>query len=354
MALYLEGGKLEELSYFHKLSQAGSKLGLNVIVFTPEDVEETTKSIRAWFWDKPSGRWTGKRVRFPDIIYDRCRFQRTFRFQLLRKFRNDYPELRYMSRPLPHKWGIHQVLYKSKRVRPYLPETVQYQSHNTLLRMLDTYKLLYVKPIDGTGGRGILRVEQAGNELYRIQGRDRSRRIIRPFTISAAQIGPRLVKWNLIRHYLIQQGISIKLDDGRVHDYRLLIQKNGSGQWEVTGSAGRIGASRSITSNLHGGGSAVTTRKLLRMRFTSEEKIRNIQADMERLAHFVANHIEKQFGSMCEIALDIAVDGTGKVWLLEINPKPAREVFSRIGEFDIYRKAVQRPLEYALHLLQDS
>ncbi|MNN95053.1 Endospore coat-associated protein YheD [compost metagenome] len=53
---------------------------------------------------------------------------------------------------------------------------------------------------------------------------------------------------------------------------------------------------------------------------------------------------------MCELALDIAIDERGKVWLLEINPKPAREVFARIGNKDIYQKAIERPLEYALYL----
>lgn len=352
MALYLDGRRLEELAYFRKLSIQGKRLGLQVIVFTPEDVEPGAKQILAWCYDEEAGKWTRKRVRFPDVIYDRCRYQKTYRFQLLRKFRRNYPNLLYMSRPLLHKWGIHQVLYKNKAIRDYLPETVPYQSHAGLLRMLDRYRLLYVKPVDGTGGRGILRMEKSENGLCRVQGRDRSRRIISPFAVPGPKLGTRLSKWNLTNRYLIQQGINVTLKDGRVHDFRLLIQKNGSGQWEVTGSAGRIGPKRSITSNLHGGGSAEPTPKLLRMRFATDAKVREIEADMERLAHLVVNHLEKQFGSLCEMALDIAVDETGHVWLLEINPKPSREVFSRIGETDTYRKAVQRPLEYALHLLR--
>lgn len=352
MALYLNGGKIEEMSYFRKLSQAGTRYGLRVVVFTPEDVDGANRTIRAWIWNEREGQWSRERVRFPDIIYDRCRFQRTYRFQLLRKFRNDYPELKYMSRPLLHKWGIHRMLHKNKQIRPYLPETAPYQPQGTLLPMLNRHGLVYVKPIDGTGGRGILRIERTGDGLYRIQGRNRERSIIPPFTVSGAQLGARLARYMKVGRYMIQQGIQIKLEDGRVHDYRLLIQKNGSGQWEVTGSAGRIGAHRSITSNLHGGGSAVPAARLLTSRFRSHEKVRSILADMERLAHLVANHVEKQFGSMCELALDIAVDGTGSIWLLEINPKPAREVFSRIGERDTYHTAVERPIEYASYLLK--
>ncbi|MNO00488.1 hypothetical protein D3C81_2203910 [compost metagenome] len=34
--------------------------------------------------------------------------------------------------------------------------------------------------------------------------------------------------------------------------------------------------------------------------------------------------------------------------MLEVNPKPAREVFARSGDGGTYRKALMRPLEYAM------
>lgn len=353
MTFYLRGNVIEELAFFRKLTAAGKRLGLSVFVFTPEDVDDSSRQIRAWVYDEAEGRWLRKRASFPDIVYDRCRYQRTYRFQLLRKFRTRYPNLLYMSRPLVHKWGMHQLLHKNKKIRPYLPETVSYRSSSDLTAFLSRHGVVYLKPIDGTGGRGILRIENLGDGQCLIQGRNRDRKIIAPQKIRIDQISARLSSWNLKKRYLIQQGIHLKLKDGRVHDYRLLIQKNGSGAWEVTGCAGRIGAKRSITSNLHGGGLAVTFEKLLRHRFGSESKIAEIRQTMDELAHQVVRHVERQFGSMCEMALDIAVDGSGHVWLLEINPKPAREVFHRIGEQETYRKAVVRPAEYALYLYRN-
>lgn len=350
MTLYLNGGRIEELSFFRKLSQRADKLGLHLFVFTPEDVTEGGKQLRAWVFNRDAGSWERKLSDFPDIVYDRCRYQRNYRFPLLRKFRTDHPQLLYMSRPLVHKWSMHQNLSRNKRIKTYLPETAQYQNPSDLLRMLDHYGLVYVKPIDGTGGRGILRIERLDSGSFRVQGREKNRKIIAPFTVSREQLAPRLSRWKLFPRYLVQQGIRIALKDGRIHDFRLLIQKDGSGLWQVTGSAGRIGARHSVTSNLHGGGSAAPTVKLLRSRFGTEARVRAIMADMERLAYLTAEHLERQFGSLCELALDIAVDEKGKVWLIEINPKPAREVFARIGSKEIYRKAISRPLEYALYL----
>ncbi|ETT35685.1 endospore coat-associated protein yheC, partial [Paenibacillus sp. FSL R7-269] len=46
--------------------------------------------------------------------------------------------------------------------------------------MLKSSPVVYVKPINGTGGRGILRIERQreGKSLFDIQGRRQSRQII--------------------------------------------------------------------------------------------------------------------------------------------------------------------------------
>jgi glutathione synthase/RimK-type ligase-like ATP-grasp enzyme len=350
MALYLNGKRLEEIEYFRKLSSQAKKLEMNIIVFTPEDLHPNKKLVDALHYDFAKAKWSRSWEEIPEIIYDRCRYQKNFRFSLLRKFRADFPQLTYLNHPIAHKWNVHKTLYKNQNIRPFLPETIQFHKPADLIPFLQIYNLTYLKPSDGTGGRGILQIRRLVNQHYLIQGRDRSRQIITPRRMRAEQIAADFQSWGFKDQYLIQQGIPLALPDGRVHDYRLLIQKNGIAEWEVTGCAGRIGPHRSITSNLHGGGRATSTNQLLQSRFTSSEKITKIRESMEQLSHMVAIHLEKNYGRLCELALDIAVSPTGQVWLLEVNPKPAREVFIRIKEHDTYEKAIRRPLEYAIWL----
>jgi glutathione synthase/RimK-type ligase-like ATP-grasp enzyme len=320
---------------------------LKVIVFTPEDIHPNNKLVAAIHYDFAKEKWSRSWEEIPELIYDRCRYQKNYRFPLLRKFRAAFPQLKYLNRPIGHKWTVHQSLYNNQNIRPFLPETIRFHKPADLIHFLQKYNITYLKPSDGTGGRGILRIQRLVNQLYLIQGRDRSRHIITPRKMRAEQIAASFHSWGFKDHYIIQQGIPLALPDGRVHDYRLLIQKNGIGEWEVTGCAGRIGPKRSITSNLHGGGSAMSTNQLLQSRFSSSEKIAKIRNSMEELSHMVAIHLEKNYGRLCELALDIAVSPVGQVWLLEVNPKPAREVFIRIKEHDTYEKAISRPLEYA-------
>lgn len=348
MAIYMGNRKFEELSYFRKLSLKGKQLGLKVMVFSPEDVDHDRKKINGLFYSGTRKSWLRKWVSFPDIIYDRCRNQGTSRFAQLKQFRTRYPDLVYMNRPLANKWGMYQILYKNKQIRPHLPYTTKFMNFQQVSRLLRRNKTLYLKPSNGTGGRGIIRIRSASNDRLAIQGRDFRRRIIPAQALTHRQLARKLSTWPLQRRYMIQQGIELNIGDGRVHDYRLLMQKNEKGTWEMTGCAGRIGPRNSITSNLHGGGKAVKMDWILRSKFSDDTRIAHIKQTMINLGKEIAHYLESTFGKLCELGLDIAVDSRGDIWLLEINPKPSREVFRKIGEKQTYHRAIIRPLQYAL------
>ncbi|MNM92951.1 Endospore coat-associated protein YheD [compost metagenome] len=128
------------------------------------------------------------------------------------------------------------------------------------------------------------------------------------------------------------------------------MQKNGQGNWEMTGCAGRVGPPRSVTSNLHGGGHAVAMNTLLKQWIPSEERRQEVRRSAEKLSLEVAAYLEDTFGALCELALDLAINRHGQIYLLEVNPKPAREVFNQSGDSQAYRAAIVKPLEYALWL----
>src|SRR5690606_7591780 len=216
-----------------------------------------------------------------------------------------------------------------------------------LFTFMAKHRVIFLKPVNGTGGRGILRIERISQDTFHVRGRDARRRIIPEQTVGIRTLTRKVYAWVKGKNYLIQKGIDISLQNGRVHDFRMLVQKNGKGAWQVTGCAGRIGAARSITSNLHGGGIAIEMGKLLRERFREEKKIATIRETSKRLAMDIVAQLEQEYGRLCELALDLAIDPDGGVWLLEINPKPGRNIFLQIQDLPAYRTAVSSPLEYA-------
>ncbi len=354
LTLYLnDAGLLEERPVYQKMIAAGQKLGLHVIVFTPKDVDYQENMAYAHIYHTGSKTWSRKWTAIPSLIYDRCRIQRTVRFEQLQRFRKRYGHLNYLNRPLRNKWTIHRILSKDARFKSHLPGTRFIESVQDAIDMVRKHPLVYLKPINGTGGRGILRIERKADGSLLVQGREQSRRIIKPQQMRLSTLGSYLSDWRLKENrYIAQQGIQIKLGNGRVHDYRMLVQKNSEGVWEVTGCAGRVGAVGSITSNLHGGGHAATMGSLLQDWLRDEVSPDMVKAEAYKLGTGVAAYLEQCYGRLCELALDLAIDRKGRIWLLEVNPKPAREVFIQAGEKETYRKAVVRPIEYALWLYQ--
>lgn len=350
LTLYLDDKKrLEERPIYQRMIAASHKLGMEAFVFTPSDVSSERNQIYGMFYSEQKKLWTRRWTSFPQVIFDRCRIQNSHRFRELLHFRSKYNHLNFLNRPLRNKWTIYQVLRTQSDIRPYLPTTKLYTSASDVHQLLRTERLVFLKPINGTGGRGILRIERLKDSSKRIdiQGRDLSRRIIRPQRISPSMLSARLARWKANGRYIVQQGIAIKLPNGRVHDYRMLIQKDGQGEWTYTGCAARIGPDRSVTSNLHGGGAAVPMMQVLSEWIHEPEKADSIRDSIEQLGIRIAKFLEKEYGALCELALDLAIDRDGHPWLLEVNPKPAREVFARAGETEVYHNAIVKPIEYA-------
>lgn len=353
LTLYLNDKKhLEEKKVYEKMIEEGQKLGIDVYVFTPSDVNSSKELIHALMYLPEQNRWIRKWRSFPDLIFDRCRIQRGERFQELLRFRKKYAHLLFLNRPLRNKWTLHQALNKKALFRPFLLDTKLYGSTADVKLMLKKHNLLYLKPINGTGGRGILRIQRSSKNvnILLVQGRDQQRRILSPRKIEIENISTLLPSADTETRYIIQEGVQLKLPNGRVHDYRMLVQKNKYGQWECTGCAGRIGAERSVTSNLHGGGRAAEMNELLSRWISLPEKRNEVRETAEEFGIEVAKYLEKTYGDLCELALDLAIDKKGRIYLIEVNPKPAREVFIEIGQDEVYRQAIIKPLEYSLWL----
>lgn len=349
LTLYLNNRKrLEEVPVYERMISEGRELGLDVFVFTPADVNSSKRLIHALQFNPDTGRWTRRWRSFPHMIFDRSRIQKSERFQQLLRFRSRYNHLLFLNKPLRNKWTVHQTLFEVRRFKPHLPDTMLVNSIGDVNRMLDKYDAVYLKPINGTGGRGILRISKSNNSSYEIRGRNTDRSIITPKRIPAAMLASYLAGWDVKGRYLVQEGIPLELPNGRVHDYRMLVQKNGFGEWEVTGCVGRVGAINSVTSNLHGGGRATGMDELLEEWIPDAEKRERVRRDSAKLGIDVSRYLEEQYGALCELALDLAIDKSGRTLLLEVNPKPSREVFSQVGDKNAYRISLIRPLEYAL------
>lgn len=349
LTLYLNDNKvIEELKIYQEMSRLAVSMDLELVIFTPEDVNSQHTHIYAYIYDTQAKAWRRKWTPIPTHVFDRCRLQQTPRMQLLKEFKAKHPDIIFFNKPLGNKWSLHKKIQEHPHLIQYLPDTILYQGISSIIKMLKKYPLIYVKPINGTGGRGIVRIEKKGADMLSISGRDSNRKIIHEQVVKTTQLAKSLLRWKLNQiKYIVQQGIMLTLPNGRVHDYRVLVQKNSYGKWEISGAAGRVGAQYSVTANLHGGGKALPMDDLLYHFIERKGQLEQIKAELSSMCILLCTYLEQLVGSLYELAIDIAIDKNGKIWIIEINPKPAREVFNQIGDKQTYIKAIQRPLEYA-------
>jgi hypothetical protein len=338
-----------EPGFLRRLVREGKEMGAEVFVFSPQDVNAASRRIKG-FTPGADG-WKSGWYAWPDIVIDRYRYYPIEKHKNYLPFRNKN-WFRYANSRFANKFRVHQVLMQEEELQRWLPETRLYRREE-LADMLKRHGVVYVKPTNGSGGRSILRVERRG-KVYLLRGRTKNQGRKNAVLPTLSALTTEIERWTNREKYgeeqfFLQQGLDLALLPGRTVDARLLIQKDGSGKWRLTGVGMRIGPKRSSTSNLHGGGTAVPAGRFLAFRFGVQEAER-ILCECRELALKTVEKIEKHFGSMMEFGFDLGIDANGRVWIIEINPKPGRDIFRKLGQWDRYLQAVRRPLEYALYL----
>lgn len=340
-----------EPGFLRRLVIEGRELGAEVFLFGPQDVRFAERRIRGYV-PAESG-WKSEWCSWPDIVIDRYRYYPIPKHSLYLPFRRQN-WFRYANSRFTNKFQVHQVLAQDPLLERWLPETKPYSREN-LAALLQRHRLLYLKPTNGSGGRSILRVERTPGG-YRLHGRTKLQAKSSEKLASMRELCRRLEQWmEQEKHgnelFFLQQGLALDLVPERIVDARLLAQKDGSGRWRLTGMGLRMGAPHSSTSNLHGGGKALPAARFLTERFGAAEAARII-LECKELALKTVARIEEHFGQMMEFGFDVGIDVSGKLWIIEINPKPGRDIFRQLGQKKRYRQAVRRPLEYALYLLE--
>jgi hypothetical protein len=336
--------------FLRRLALEGQALGAEVFLFSPRDVFVAARKIRGYV--PTANGWKSSWFAWPDLVIDHYRYYPIPKHRTYLPFRRGN-FFRFANSRFSNKFRVHELLSQEGELQRWLPESYVYSTEK-LIDMLNRYNTIYIKPTNGTGGRSILRVERK-NGRYVLAGQTKQQGKRNDVLPTLKALAQRIEQWmkrekSGDESFFIQQGLNLALLPNRTVDARLLIQKDGSGEWRITGMGMRIGQVKSSTSNLHAGGKAVHARPFLTKHFGAE-KAEAILAECRELAFHTVEKLEKHFGPMMEFGIDIGIDVDGRPWIIEMNPKPGRDIFRKLGQLEKYRLAVRRPMEYALYLL---
>lgn len=342
-----------EQDFCRKLCLIGQRYGMKVYVFTPSSISAGKSSVRGYCYE--NGSWQQRLYAPPDIVYDRCfSYDRRslHRKHIAMKRLADVHHFSYLTRGLSGKWNVHRVLLQYSELTPYLPDTLPYSTENQLEQWLHAHQgEAFLKPQHGTHGKRTLHIiSPSPSERLLLTGRDGQNRVLhRQF--SSRQAGLNWIHSFIAnRPYIMQSYLDLVTSGQEPFDIRALMQKNARGCWELTGMAARVGAREALTSNLHGGGTPQQAEEFLHSEF-GKDRGSGIIDTLRELSGKIPSCLESHFGRLAELGIDFGVDRTGNVWVLEINSKPGRSSFFRIGDTVSARKSIQNPILYARYLL---
>lgn len=219
---------------------------------------------------------------------------------------------------------------KSPALVRFLPKSYRYSPAN-LLKMLNQYPEIIVKPVVGSGGVGIIKVSTGSDGSYSVHTLRRQEK-----TAGGDALVALINKLTGRRSFLIQYCIPLAHVQGKLIDFRYIVQRNkGESKWIITGKHAKIGKEGYVVTNLQQGANVETVRRALQ-----KANIKNIEktmADLDYLSLKASKVFSRTFGSQTIWGYDLAVDVNGKVWMIEANCTPLVGGFRYLKDQSMYR-----------------
>ncbi len=268
-------------------------------------------------------RWVKENLPYPNAIYNRITSRKLEKSEEAKALFNAFQKhhVPIFNERFLNKWEVYNALQCEPVLIPHLPKTILYRQASDLDSMLQNHAVIFAKPITGSLGKGIIKITHS-NGNYTVQYSHQSlaqHREYRLLPLLRATM-PALKR----QPYLIQQGIEPLTFNGQPTDFRILLNKNQTGVWQVTSIVARRSANERIVSNVAMGGSLHRPEQLLSAWFTKHEQkaISKLLVELSlQCVKTIEQHCQGTFG---EFGIDLLIDEHGKPWILEVNTKPSK------------------------------
>ncbi len=335
--------------FCRELTNACHAQGAYVYFFTPEALEQRSSSIQGWVY---SEGWRKLSLPIADVINNRLTTRKMENKPSVQHFLADVKSrygTHFFNEKFLDKTEVFEALGHDPALQRYLPESHALSGFAILKKMCNHYPSVFLKPVRGSLGKGILRISKDEGGSYRLLSTTPlgTRKQIYPSLTKLFQSITPKMKTN---RYQIQQGLPLMELGRRPVDFRALVQKNGSGKWGVTSIVARTAGSNHFVSNLARGGTLSTVREAIGKSSLPPGTKESVQLQLPRAALAIARGVETyipaHFG---ELGIDLALDQSGRIWLLEVNSKPSKNDNTPLNDQKI-RPSVKQMILYCRYL----
>ncbi|MFD2671438.1 YheC/YheD family endospore coat-associated protein [Marinicrinis sediminis] len=336
-----------------RLCRLGKQQGIPTYVFTPQGVNWKSRQTIGYTLSHPRGDWQEGSFPLPRFVYDRCFFRNRQDQQHYHQFARQASacSIRLLNKRLGGKYQVWKVLMDISELQEHLPPTEKVSSLRDIKRGLDQFGAVFLKPNGGMQGKGTAYIRRAADQSWVVVGRNPHNETTR-HTFDRTSLFARWLRTYVQRRtYIMQPFLPLQTPDEQAFDLRVMLQRGAVGEWEMTGYAIRMGAKDSLISNLHGGGTAVAAQPFLTSIY-GETETERILLELVNLSLLVPPAIEARYGKMIELGIDYGIDTSGKLWLIEVNSKPGRQIFRKAGLEQTAKRSLTNPIHYVRYLYE--
>ena len=289
--------------------------GARLLYFSPRTVDFENKTINGYLLE--NGKWQRTLCLFPDVIYNTGSPEKLARSrEIVNKLKETIPFTTYS---IGNKMSVYNRMEKSGGFSQYLIPSETIHSTRQFFNLVDKYRNIVFKPVNGRKGRDITLIRRIGDQFK-----------LQLDTTECLYSWDELRKYisTKIRHetFLVQPYINCRTKAGNAYDFRLHVQKNGICQWVITAVYPRISPDGSIIANIcNNGGSTNYLIPFLKQEFG--EDYYDVKRYLEHFALRLADHLDQMqhdyfSEAIDEIGIDVALDDMGKIWIFEVNWRP--------------------------------
>lgn len=336
--------------FCRELTDACRAEGAFVYFFTPQEVRSTSDKVEGWTL---SGQEYKSSFPIPDVIYNRLPSRRLDAIPELQSFLNRAKTVygtRVFNEKYLDKTEVFGALRSYKPASGYLPESHPYTGTAQLRRMCLRYKSVFLKPITGSLGKGIIRITRKPSGGYSVETSSVGTSSRQQFASLTALVNALAGKLRVNR-YQIQRGLELIRVGSRPVDFRALVQKDKNGKWGVTSVVARIAGNNRFVSNVAQGGTIGPVARTVASSNLAAGRV-GVADRLKRAAVVIAQGIDARIPAhFGELGIDLAVDrSSGRVWLLEVNSKPAKNDSGLLNEAQGIRPSVKLLVQYFRYL----
>ena len=313
-----------------------------IYIFSIKNIDLKEKIIKGYYYypnsdtlNEKISEWKEGIFPYPAVVYRRVKNVKDSKYdnlwiQVNRKVFNSFSL---------NKWEVWRLLSKNEQMGRYLPLTILFRSYLDLLNLLDRLDSLYLKPISGSLGSGIVQIQKINEEIIVHFSGDK-----------------RIIKKNKLKNflnyltrkktYIVQHDVGLTKENKKI-DFRVIMQKNTLQKWVCNGIIARHGLDGGITTNdissINLGSKSIKSIFQL-----SDEETKAKEKEIISICSEASELLDIYYRRIGDLGFDISIDSNQKVWIIEINLFQSHRIASYVyDDPDMYKRVVSTPLEYA-------